>query len=439
MTVEKILVYLVLLSVLILLHEYGHFFVARRNGVYVTDFALGMGPTLLKWTSKRSGTNYRLNVLPIGGYCQMKGEDGQTNEAEQQRAFRAAGTYDADNLQGKTPLQRLAIVLAGPIMNFIVALVLFFVAAVAFGVPTGATTTQIGQILPGSPASKIGLQVGDRIASVNGVAMHDGDQLVTAIHSDAGRPVHLQVLRDGRTLRFDVTPISAQAIIVGPLAPTAPAARAGLRPGNVITAIDGVKMNSGDQIAAYLAGTHASSLRVDVQSSVKNPASATLVLQPAVIAGLREGRIGFGPADEPQRIGPVDAARTSWNAFSTVSTSTLGALGGLFTHPKETASQFSGPIGIATATSQAASLGWYAFLFLAGVISISLGIFNLLPVPALDGGRAVFILVEMLRGKPVDPEKEALVHVGGFAVLIALMLVVSFHDISNSLAGHAGL
>ena len=136
MSAQSIILFLAMLSVLVVLHEYGHFIVARLNGVRVTDFAMGMGPTLLKWTSPRSGTHYRLNLLPIGGYCQMKGEDGQSTQAEQQREFRkTAADYEADNFQAKTPLQRLSIVLAGPVANFIVALVLLFGSALAFGVP----------------------------------------------------------------------------------------------------------------------------------------------------------------------------------------------------------------------------------------------------------------------------------------------------------------
>ena len=102
MSAQSIVIFLLMLSVLVVLHEYGHFIVARLNGVRVTDFAMGMGPTLLKWTSPRSGTHYRLNLLPIGGYCQMKGEDGQSTQAEQQRAFRkTASDYEADNFQAK--------------------------------------------------------------------------------------------------------------------------------------------------------------------------------------------------------------------------------------------------------------------------------------------------------------------------------------------------
>src|SRR5579864_5514646 len=117
----KILVFLVMLSVLVVLHELGHFIVARLNRVRVNDFAVGFGPTLLKWTSPRSGTNYRINLLPLGGYCAMKGEDGKSSEAEQQREFRQRGDYEDDNFQAKSPLARLWIVLAGPVANFVLA------------------------------------------------------------------------------------------------------------------------------------------------------------------------------------------------------------------------------------------------------------------------------------------------------------------------------
>ncbi|BDE06277.1 RIP metalloprotease RseP [Vulcanimicrobium alpinum] len=366
MTPEKLIVFLLTLSVLVILHEYGHFLLARRNGVRVTDFALGMGPTLLKWTSKRSGTNYRLNLLPIGGYCQMRGEDGKSNEAEQQRAFRGGHEYDADNFQAKTPLQRLSIVLAGPIMNFIVALVLLIGGAIAFGIPGAAPSTQIFQLLPGQPADRAGLRSGDRIVAVNGRAMTDGNVLVDTIHHSTGKLLHVEYVRDGVTRAVDVTPVRA-----------------------------------------------------------KSP------------DGTMEGHLGFTPATLPHRVAPPEAVSYAVSYFTFVVKSTLGSLGALVTHPSTVIGQVQGPIGMARVSAQAQDFGPFVFITLAAMISISLGVFNLLPIPALDGGRGVFILVEMLRGKPVDPEKEALVHVGGFAVLIALMLAVSYHDVSAALAGHA--
>lgn len=397
----KILVFLVMISVLIVLHEYGHFIVARRNGVRVNDFALGMGPTILRWTSPRSGTNYLLNLFPIGGYCAMKGEDGKTNEAEQQRQFRenvdtvagarpgspgvstsgvallperiavdrgpsggsvARAAHENDNFQAKRPLQRLAIVVAGPIMNFIVAIVLLVVSYSVLGIP--APTTTVGQVSPGKPAALAGLRAGDRITAVDGQPVTDGAVLVSDIQKSLGKPLRLAYSRGSEAREVTLTPIA------GP---------------------DG--------------------------------------------AGHSVGIIGFMKVLAPQRVGLGTAVARSGQDFAMIWTSTFGALGGLFTHPAATAGQLHGVVGMASVSGEVQDAGWGAYLSFAALISISLGIFNLLPIPALDGGRGVFILAEILRGKPVDPEKEALVHVGGFAVLIVLMLAVSYHDIANLVSG----
>ncbi|MEA2687574.1 MAG: regulator of sigma protease, partial [Candidatus Eremiobacteraeota bacterium] len=211
MTAERIIVFLLMLSVLVVLHEYGHFLVARRNGVRVTDFACGFGPTLLKWTSPRSGTVYRLNAFPIGGYCQMKGEDGKSNEAEQQREFRSGKEYDHDNFQAKTPLQRLAIVVAGPIANFIVALVLFVGGALIFGIPGNVPTNVIYQVAPDMPAAKAGMRAGDRIVSLNGNPVRDGNALVNTIHASTGKLLHIVFERDGKPHELALTPVDAKS------------------------------------------------------------------------------------------------------------------------------------------------------------------------------------------------------------------------------------
>ncbi|GAC1411406.1 MAG: RIP metalloprotease RseP [Candidatus Velthaea sp.] len=364
--IAKLLVFLVMLSILVVLHEYGHFIIARRNGVRVNDFALGMGPTIVKWTSPRSGTNYKICAFPVGGYCAMKGEDGKTNEAEQQRQFKSTDlVHDDDNFQAKTPLQRLAIVVAGPIANFIVAFALLFLGALIFGLPSETPTTRIMQLQSGYPAESVGMHVGDKIVAVDGKAVADGSALVAIIHGSLGKHLHITYDRGGTQLQADVTPKA------------------------------GTDSRTGKPI----------------------------------------GLIGFVPAAEFRRAGPIEAAQTSWYQFTGVIESTLGALGGLVVHPQVTAGQLQGPIGMARVSATVQDFGWAAYVSLAATLSISLGIFNLLPIPALDGGRGVFILFEMLRGKPVDPEKEALVHVGGFALLIGLMLFVSYHDIAKLVAG----
>jgi regulator of sigma E protease len=359
----RIIVFLIMLSVLIVLHEYGHFLLARRNGVRVNDFAVGFGPTLLKWTSPRTGTHYRLNLLPLGGYCAMKGEDGKSTEAEQQREFRERREYEHDNFQAKSPAARLAIVLAGPVANFILAFAILVLSAVAFGIPNDKASTEIGPLTPGYPAERAGMRSGDVIVNVDGIVMRDGDQLVNVIHNSAGKRLHITFLRGGVQHAVDVTPVES------------------------------------------------------------------------TVGGQRFGRIGFSPLPEYRRVGPIASVRAASEQFSAMFTGTAEMLGALVTHPRDTVANLSGPIGMARMGATIQELGWAPYLQLAAMISMSLAFFNLLPIPALDGGRAAFIITEMVRGRPVDPEKEALVHVAGFAALMVLMIFVAYHDIANIVSG----
>jgi regulator of sigma E protease len=357
----RIAIFLLMLSVLIVLHEAGHFVVARLCGVRVNDFAIGFGPTLLKWTSRRSGTNYRLNLLPLGGYCAMQGEDGKTNEAEQQREFRAAGEVSPDNFQAKSTLQRFAIIVAGPIANFILAFAILFVAALTFGIATGDVTAKIGPLVAGWPAAQAGLQVGDTITAIDGVRYTEGAKIVDKIHHSAGVPLRITILRDGTERTVTLTPRADKTV------------------GN-------------------------------------------------------EGRIGYMPILLYERVGFIEAGRLAgYGVWKTLGLN-LAGLTQLVSHPSNLAN-VSGPIGMERAASTLQDLGWGIYLQLAAQISVALGIFNLLPIPALDGGRAAFIIAEMIRGKPVDPEREAVVHFTGFAFLMALMALVAYHDVANIFAG----
>ena len=362
----KILVFLVMLSVLVVLHELGHFIVARLNRVRVNDFALGMGPTLLKWTSRRSGTNYRLNLFPIGGYCAMQGEDGKTNEAAQQRQFLESDTgMDDDNFQAKSPLQRLAIVAAGPVANFVVALVFLFVVAIGFG--TQVPTATVGALQADMPAQRIGLKPGDTIVSVDGVPIKSGTQLVDTIHSSAGKDLTLGIRRDGRVFIKHATPVRR------------------------------------------------------------------------TLAGKSVGLLGFAPREAVRRAGFFEAFTDAGASFWFFLSMQLGVLVALVTAPTHTFGGLAGPVGIAAISGQVQGLGWGPYMMLAAQLSISLGIFNFLPIPALDGGRGAFIIAELLRGKPVDPEKEAFVHFAGFAALMMLMVFVTYHDIVRLVSGKGAL
>ncbi|MDQ2680496.1 MAG: M50 family metallopeptidase [Candidatus Eremiobacteraeota bacterium] len=362
--IEKVATFLLMLSILVVLHEYGHFILARRNGVRVNEFAVGFGPKLWSWTSPRSGTKYALNLLPIGGYCAMQGEDGKTTEAEQRREFLEQSTANADdNFQAKSTGARLAIVVAGPAMNFALAFVILLFSALVFGVVSTQDQPVIGPLTAGFPAQKAGLQTGDRITAINGQVVKGGDVLVNLIHGSLGKPIALAYTRNGVGKTIKLTP-------------------------------------------------------------VKCPPPQT-----------KFGCIGFNPIPAYHRVNPIEAIVDSGNSFAAAAQTVVGGLVLIVSHPKVYASQISGPIGMGQAAGVVQDFGWAAYLNFAAVISFALGLFNLLPLPALDGGRGVFIVAEMLRGKPVDPEKEALVHVAGFALLMVLMLFVAFHDVARIVSG----
>lgn len=369
--VEKIALFLVMLSVLIVLHEYGHFLIARWNKVRVLEFSVGMGPLIAGWTSKRSGTQYSLRALPIGGYCAMHGEDNRSSEAEQQREFRDRPVvikngreYDDDNFQAKNPWQRLAIVLAGPIANFILTFAILVFSAAVFGVAMNHPKPVIQAISPGFPAQRAGLRVNDRIVAIDGTAVDGGQALVTLIHRSLGKRLNITYQRGDQTGQVSV-----------------------------------------------------------VARSCPPPESPKL------------GCIGFMPVDTlepvPFNEAVVDAAYT----FASYGSQTLGSLALLVSHPVKYGGQLQGVVGMGQAAMAIQDWGWGYYLSFAAFISFALGIFNLFPLPALDGGRAAFIIGELLRGKPVDPEKEAWVHLTGLAVLITLMLVINFNNVVQIVQG----
>lgn len=354
-----------MLSILIVLHELGHFAAARRFGVRINEFAMGFGPRLLAWTSPRSGTIYSLRAFPIGGFCQMEGEDGKISEAERQRNFRAHHQGGAGNFQSKSAWVRLLIILAGPFANFGLCYATLLVGALAFGIASDRTNQAVvGQVLAGSPAEVAGLRAGDRIVAIDNVPMASGKKLVDTIHGSLGKRLDLVYVRNGTRNEIYVTPRPCPAQV-----------------------------------------------------------------------GRKLGCIGFSPIPAYQRVSFTTAVRESGREFVNIADQTFEGIGLLITQFAKYAPQVSGPIGMGQVASTVQDWGWGPYFSLAATISFALGLFNLLPIPALDGGRAAFIIAELIRGRPVDPEKEAMVHLAGFAALMALIVLVAFHDILRIVRG----
>ena len=364
----KVVIFLVTLSILVVLHEYGHFLVARHNGVQVNEFACGFGPKIFSWTSPRSGTMYSLRALPIGGYCAMEGEDNKTSEAEQARDFAATPHRNSTNFQAKSPWARLAIVAAGPVANFILAFVILLISGFAFGVQSNTPVTVVGPVISGSAAAHIGLRFGDKIVAIDGKTLTSGDELLKVVHGSLHKHIAVTYERKG-----------------------------------VSTTVGGVP-------------------------------------QPCPIqVGPTKGCLGFSPQVAYVRQGFFATIGASGVAYANLVDNEFQSIGLIVMHFSQYASQIRGPIGIGQAAVQVQDYGWPYYFSLAALLSFALGFFNLLPLPALDGGRGAFVVAELLRGKPVDPEKEAMVHIAGFAALMVLMLVIAFHDVSRIVSGGGGL
>lgn len=360
----KVVTFLVMLSILIVLHEFGHFVLARRNGVRVNEFSVGFGPRLAGWTSPRSGTQYSIRALPIGGYCAMEGEDNRVSEAQQQRDFLAGGGVTDSNFQAKSPWRRLAIVLAGPAANFLLCYAILLIGALAFGVASDKAQPVVGEVLPGSPAAIAGIRPGDRIVAIDNRTITSGRRLVDTIHQALGKRLDLVYERNG----------------------------------------------------------------------ARNEIYVTTVPCPAQV-GKNLGCIGFQPVPAYERVGLVSAVKQSGEEFVAIANQTVSGLALLVTQFAKYAPQIAGPIGMGQVAATVQDWGWGPYFSLAATISFALGLFNLLPIPALDGGRAAFIIAELIRGRPVDPEKEAMVHIAGFAALMALIMLVAFHDIARIVTG----
>ncbi|MBV9700491.1 MAG: site-2 protease family protein [Candidatus Eremiobacteraeota bacterium] len=364
-SLEKVATFLVMLSVLIVLHECGHFVLARRNGVRVNEFSVGFGPKLLVWTSRRTGTQYSLRALPIGGFCAMEGEDSRVSEAEQQREFRTRPEASEGNFQAKSAWRRLAIIIAGPFANFLLCYCILLTGALAFGIASDrANQPVVGEVVSGSPAALAGIRPGDRIIAIDGVPVTSGKRLVDTIHSALGKRLELVYERNGLRIKQGVTPGRCPAPV-----------------------------------------------------------------------GKNLGCIGFSPVPAYVRVGVGRALRESGEEFVSIASQTLGGVVLLVTQFAKYAPQIAGPIGMGQVAATVQDWGWGPYFSLAATISFALGLFNLLPIPALDGGRAAFIVAELIRGRPVDPEKEAMVHIAGFAALMALIVLVAFHDISRIVNG----
>ncbi len=422
----KIIIAVVIFSAVILIHELGHFLLAKKNKIEVIEFSLGMGPRLL--STVKNGTRYSLKLFPIGGSCAMAGEDMEDD---------SPGTFNSASVWS-----RISVVAAGPIFNFLLAFILAVIIVGAVGYDPAKVLT----VTEGSNAEAAGLREGDVITDYQGYHIDLGKDMYVYSYLNPlqEEPVHLTVERDGRELELSFMPDvdiryllglnrkDTESMEVASLIPDMPLEDAGVQPGDVITSINGVEIPDGEAYEKYIEENPLTNEEVTITYS-RDGLEYEAKITPKEY---RTPNLGFVYNVWAEKATGFDVIKYGFMEMKYMVRTTILSLKELVTGSLGV-KDLSGPVGVVDAIgdtyeaskSEGTLMVWMNMLNMAVLLSANLGVMNLLPLPALDGGRLVFLLVEAVRKKPVNRQIEGAIHFAGLMLLMALMVVVMYNDI----------
>ena len=438
--------FLIVLGVLVAFHELGHFLAARWVGVRVLKFSLGFGP---KFFGRQVGeTEYLVSTIPLGGYVKLYGEeetDAITAE-DRRRSFAHQGLWG-----------KVFIVGAGPGFNFILAY-LIFALWLSTGSPLFVPTfrdlsADVEALVPGSPAAVAGMEIGDRVVKVNGNDIATKTELLDAVAKSGGQPVALEVRREGQTKRLTVTPTPAPGEVAGGQEPLytigveeipalvtsvmhgSPAAAAGFQAGDRVVSVEGQAIYTWAQMTAQVKEHPQKPLRVEVLRNGQRVAlTVTAAAEKVTVNGqtVEVGKIGItGPGRSLIRSdSPLEAvyqgleATWGWTELTVVGLYKM-VVGDI------SSKNIGGPLTIANISGEAASQGASSVVFLIAILSINLGVLNLLPIPILDGGHLLFFLIEGILRKPLGERQRELAQQAGLVFLVGIMIFAFWNDLER--------
>ncbi len=422
---SNLLAFIIVLGFLIFAHEAGHFFVAKLFRVRVLVFSFGFGNRLFGF--KRGDTDYRVSLIPLGGYVRMAGDTPEESTPTDPAEFLA-----------KPKWQRFLILLAGPFMNVVIAIVFLAVISMV-GTEAPIINPVIGAISPGYPAARAGLQVGDRIVAVNGEPITSFDDLRLVITMNADSPLKVEYVRNGVRHATTLTPVKQESDygpvgkagilpliepVVGRVRPGSPAERAGLRSGDRIVAINGKPDTQFAEFDSAIEQSKGAAIALDLQRG------ATIVhtVLPAVHFNPRDPYRGFYPPTLVRKLSLIPALQDSVEQNWKMLNYAFVAIGRIFRH-EGSVKELSGPISIARISGDMFRRGWMDLVALMAMISLQLGVMNLLPIPVLDGGHIFILLIEGAARHDLSLNVKERIQQLGFALLAALMIVVMYNDV----------
>jgi regulator of sigma E protease len=441
--------FLVVLTVLVFIHELGHFAVARLCKVRVEVFSIGFGPEMFGWTD-RTGTRWKFSWLPLGGYVRMFGQDENVIEGGAARPM--SDGERAVSFKDKNVWQRMAIVIAGPAANFLFAIVVLALVYVFAGKPY--TDPVVGVVTPGSAAADAGLQTRDRILSLNGSPVAEFGDIEMIVQLNLDRPLAIAVDRAGQKLDFLAHPkvvptkdLFGNSVrmaqlgiaphlepVIGEVVAKSAADAAGLQPGDRILVLNGTPVTDFGQVVTT------------VRESVDQPIAITvdragqqvqLSARPVIVEvkdetgkTIRIPRLGIA-AEAPQtkiKVGPVGATLAAGHEVYNQSVVMLTGLWQMVTGARSS-EDIGGVLRIAKMSGDVAQIGTVSLILFSVMLSINLGLINLFPVPMLDGGHLVYYAVEAVRGKPLGQKVQEFGLKVGLALVLSLMLFATWNDL----------
>ncbi len=440
--------FLIILSLLVFVHEFGHYIVARWNGVRVDVFSIGFGKELFGYTD-RAGTRWKVSLLPLGGYVKMHGDaDASSSTVD------AGAALDPDSFPAKNVWQRMAIIIAGPLANILFAAIALALLYMLVGRPF--TPTIAGKIEEGSPAAVAGIETFDRIVAINGSEIDTFEELRTYERENAGVELVMTVDRDGEIFDVPVTPRPMtiederldQTFEIGylgigpPLTPAdvanvidgGAAAAAGLAPGDRIVAVDGEPLTSFEDLQAIVS----QSAGVELVFTIDREGDRfDLPITPRLVEITDErsgetmsiGRIGVERPQPPlQRSNPITSLADGVAETYRLTVLILNAVGQLVIGQGST-DDVGGPIRIAQITGELTKDGLFPTVMFTVMLSINLGLINLFPIPVLDGGHLVILIIEAVRGRPLNERSQEIAFRFGLALVLSLMVFATWQDL----------